>query len=283
MELGTNTTFNLYEHLVLSPANQNEGVKYVPYGSEDIATIDENGIVTCKGVGTVTFVILAKSNTANDFKNAGAKKAYFAVNVTDPHDLDRTGWRVSDTSHDLPGAPTKNSNTALFDDKFDPNVFKDVIGSNFGMATPTKKSAPPSPIIDATQDKEIWFVVDMQQERSVNYVRIMHISCRNTDRVTRLKKFAEILGSNDGTNFTSIATDVAIPDLENATGIDPNDGGSRNLDKARTCSNVKFAKSNYRYLKFVIDDSQAADANKNNGVGGGTTVQIAELYLGLDE
>ncbi|MDE6865207.1 MAG: Ig-like domain-containing protein, partial [Alistipes sp.] len=29
--LGTNTTFNLYEHLVLSPANQNEGVKSVYY------------------------------------------------------------------------------------------------------------------------------------------------------------------------------------------------------------------------------------------------------------
>ena len=65
-------------------------MKYVAYGPEEVATIDENGIVTCKGVGTVTFVILAKSNETNDFKNAGDKKAYFAVNITDPHDLDRT-------------------------------------------------------------------------------------------------------------------------------------------------------------------------------------------------
>ncbi|MCM1301440.1 MAG: Ig-like domain-containing protein [Alistipes senegalensis] len=279
VELGTNTTFNLYEHLVLTPANQNEGVKYVAYGSEDIATIDENGIVTCKGVGTVTFVILPKSNTANDFKNAGAKKAYFAVNITDPHDFDRTGWTVSARSHNLPGAPVGNSDTALFDDTFDPNVFKDVKGSNFGMATPGKKSTGSNPV-DATSDNESWFVVDMQQEQSVNYVRIMHTSCRNTDRVTRLKAFAEILGSNDGTTFTSIATDVVIPDLEHATGIDPNDGGSRALDKSRTCSNVKFTKSSYRYVKFVVDKSQAT---KTDGVGGGTTFQIAELYLGLDE
>ena len=255
-------------------------MKYVAYGPEEIATIDENGIVTCKGVGTVKFVILAKSNENNDFKTAGAKKAYFAVNITDPHDHDRTGWTVSDSSHDLPGAPKENSNTALFDGRFDPNLFKEVTGSNFGMATPTKKSVSPAPIIDATQAKEIWFVVDMQQERPVNYVRIMHNSCRNTDRVTRLKKFAEILGSNDGQTFTSIAKDAVIPGLEHAAGIDPNDGGSRNIDKHRTCPNIKFPKSSYRYLKFVIDSSQAT---KDNGVGGGTTVQIAELYLGLDE
>lgn len=278
--LGQTNTFDLYSQLQLTPANQTEGVKYVAYGPEEIATIDENGIVTCKGVGTVTFVILAKSNENNDFKNAGDKKAYFAVNITDPHDFDRTGWAVSDSSHALPGAPVKNSNTALFDGTFDPNLFKDVTGSNFGMATPTKKSVNPAPIIDATQAKEIWFVVDMQQERPVNYVRIMHTSCRNTDRVTRLKKFAEILGSNDGQTFTSIAKDAVIPGLEYAAGVDPNDGGSRNLDKYRTCPNVKFAKSSYRYLKFVIDATQAT---KDNGVGGGTTVQIAELYLGLDE
>ena len=278
--LGENTTFDLYAQLQLSPANQTEGVKYVAYGPEEVATIDENGIVTCKGVGTVTFVILAKSNETNDFKNAGDKKAYFAVNITDPHDLDRTGWEVSERSHALPGAPKENSNTALFDDKFDPCVFKDVTGSNFGMATPTKKSVAPAPIIDATQAKEIWFVVDMQQERPVNYVRIMHTSCRNTDRVTRLKKFAEILGSNDGQNFASIAKDAVIPGLDYTMSIDPNSGASLNIDNHRTCPNVKFAKSSYRYLKFVIDATQAT---KDNGVGGGSTVQIAELYLGLDE
>ena len=125
--LGENTTFDLYAQLQLSPANQTEGVKYIAYGPEEIATIDENGIVTCKGVGTVTFVILAKSNPANpgnDFKNAGAKKAYFAVNITDPHDLDRTGWEVSANSGAISG--TAGSKTAAFDNVFDPGVFKDV-------------------------------------------------------------------------------------------------------------------------------------------------------------
>lgn len=216
-------------------------MKYIAYGPEEIATIDENGIVTCKGVGTVTFVILAKSNPANpgnDFKNAGAKKAYFAVNITDPHDLDRTGWEVSANSGAISG--TAGSKTAAFDNVFDPGVFKDVKGSNFGLTKPT------------TTDGEVWFVVDMQKEQTVNYFRLMHQSCRNTDRSCRWKKFSAILGSNDGETFTQIASDVEVPNLDNAPGIDPNDGGSRNIDKYHTCSNVKLPNTvKYRYLKFV--------------------------------
>ncbi len=263
--LGENTTFDLYAQLQLSPANQTEGVKYIAYGPEEIATIDENGIVTCKGVGTVTFVILAKSNPANpgdDFKNAGAKKAYFAVNITDPHDLDRTGWEVSANSGAISG--TAGSKTAAFDNVFDPGVFKEVKGSNFGLTKPT------------TTDGEVWFVVDMQKEQTVNYFRLMHQSCRNTDRSCRWKKFSAILGSNDGETFTQIASDVEVPNLDNAPGIDPNDGGSRNIDKYHTCSNVKLPNTvKYRYLKFV--------GKKDCFTGTAKTCQFSEMYLGLDE
>lgn len=260
--LGENTTFDLHSHLQLTPANQTEGVKYVAYGPEEVATIDENGIVACKGVGTVTFVILAKSNEGNDFKNAGDKKAYFAVNITDPCDLDRTGWEVSANSGAISG--TAGSKTAAFDNVFDPGVFKDVKGSNFGLTKPT------------TDDGEVWFVVDMQQEQSLNYFRLMHQSCRNTDRSCRWKKFSAILGSNDGESFTQIAADVDVPNLDNEPGIDPNDGGSRNIDKFHTCSNVKLPNTvKYRYLKFV--------GKKDCFTGTAKTCQIAELYLGLDE
>lgn len=268
--LGASTTFNLYEHLKLTPENQNEGVRYVMYGTEDIATIDENGIVTCKGVGTVTFVILAKSNDSgnlsNDFKagKSASRMAYFAVNVTDPHDLDRTGWKVSAASGAITG--TAGSDVAPFDDKFDPNVFGTVLGSNF--AIPRANSA-------GTQN---WFVVDMQSEKSVNYVRIMHQSCRNTDRGCRWFKFVEILGSNDGEQFTTIATNVDVTRLEYQNGIDPNDGGSRNLDDYRTSTNMKFPQTvKYRYIKFVGDNTCWLPGSSNG------TCQIAELYFGLDE
>jgi len=266
--LGTNTTFNLYEHLVLTPANQNEGVKYVAYGSEDIATIDENGIVTCKGVGTVTFVILAKSNTANDFKNAGAKKAFFAVNITDPHDLDRTGWKISEKSHGYSG--TGSNDTAAFDDVFDPCFFTTVKGTNFGLSKPAAGT-------------EFYFVVDMQQVQTVNYFRIKHQSCRSTDFAPRWWGFIRIEGSNDGTNFTTVTSDLCTtPDEfkgrypKNGL-VDPNDGdktANREHAKYRDTPNISFPKCSYRYLKFVAN---------NTSVGTGKSAQIAEFYLGLDE
>ena len=58
--------------------------------------------------------------------------------------------------------------------------------------------------------------------------------------------------------------------------LDPNDGGTRNIDDYRTTSNVKFPSTvNYRYLRFV---GKATNLTGSNG-----TCQIAELYLGLDE
>ncbi len=265
--LGQGTTFDLAAQLQLSPVDQNEGVKYVVYGSEDIATIDENGLVTCKGVGTVTFVILAKSNENNDFKNAGAKKAYFALNITDANDLDRTDWRVSATSGAING--TGGSDVALFDGLFDPSFFATANGTNFGLNRPGKGGA----------GSEIWFVVDMQQQQQVNYVRYKHQSCRNTDRGCRWKGFSQILGSNTGADddWTLIAEDVNAPDwaLAYKTGIDPNDGGSRNLDDYRDTPNLSFPTANYRYLKFV--------GTASDFTGSTTTCQIAELYLGYEE
>ena len=265
--LGQGTTFDLAAQLQLSPVDQNEGVKYVVYGSENIATIDENGLVTCKGVGTVTFVILAKSNENNDFKNAGAKKAYFALNITDANDLDRTDWRVSATSGPING--TGGSDVALFDGLFDPSFFATPNGTNFGLNRPGKGGA----------GSEIWFVVDMQQQRQVNYVRYKHQSCRNTDRGCRWRGFSQILGSNTGADddWTLIAEDVNAPDwaLAYKTGIDPNDGGSRNLDDYRDTPNLSFPTANYRYLKFV--------GTASDFTGSTTTCQIAELYLGYEE
>lgn len=269
--LGQTNTFDLYAQLNLTPADQNEGVKYVSYGSEDIATIDEDGKVTCKGVGTVTFVILAKGNTNNDFKNAGAKKAYFAVNITDPKDLDRTGWEISKASGKIKGTGNSPA-TNPFDSTFDPGVFGAPIGTTFSMTRPGKTDNGETVAANA----QIWFVVDMQAEKSVNYFRIMHQSIRNTDRGCRWKKFVEILGSNDGVNFTQIVTNIDVPNLDYAMAIDPNDGGTRNLDNYQTCSNIKLpGMVKYRYLKFVGDQSCFSLTTNS--------CQIAELYLGLDE
>ena len=53
----------------------------------------------------------------------------------------------------------------------------------------------------------------MKQSQSVNYFRIRH---RNTNGVfIRWYGFDQILGSNDGENFTLIASNIVIPDATN--------------------------------------------------------------------
>ena len=78
----------------------------------------------------------------------------------------------------------------------------------------------------------------------------------------------------------AIKNDIVIysahTNLDNAPGIDPNDGGSRNIDKYHTCSNVKLPNTvKYRYLKFV--------GKKDCFTGTAKTCQFSEMYLGLDE
>lgn len=265
------TQFDLYAQLAFTPADQNEGVRYIAY-NEEIATVDAEGIVTCKAVGTATFVVFAADN--ENYKDTD-RKVIFSLNITDPHDCDRTGWSVSAASGPIRG--TGGSETAPFDDAFCPNFYGTDTGTNFGLTRPGKTNKNPAESVPA--DARIWFVVDMQQPRAVNYFRIKHLSCRNSDRGTRWWKFVEILGSDTGEegSWVSVATDVAVPEeaKANSQQIDPNDGGSRNLDHYRDTPNVKFPKANYRYLKFVAD--------KNCFTGTTTTVQFGEFYLGLDE
>lgn len=58
-------------------------------------------------------------------------------------------------------------------------------------------------------NENIWFVVDMQQARSVNYFRIKHTSRRNGDLVVRWRYFVDILGSNTPDDGDKPNRDVA--------------------------------------------------------------------------
>ena len=257
-------TYDLYSRLVITPKNQNEGVAYQIVNKDgEFIDIDENGLITCKKVGTATVVVTAKNH--KNLAQGNTKKVIFTLNITDSNDLDRTGWSMS-ASGTIKG--TGGSATAALDEVFGTSSF------------PTAKD--PIPATDETifgldrPGDTIWFVVDMQQPRSVNYFRIMHQGVRNADRGCRWNGFTLIEGSNDNSEWTPIAENVKLPDMSYASQLDPNDGGTRNIDDYRTTSNVKFPSTvNYRYLRFV---GKAA-----NFTGGNSTCQIAELYLGLDE
>ncbi len=262
-------TYDLYSRLVITPKNQNEGVAYQIVNKDgEFIDIDENGQITCKKVGTATVVVTAKNHKS--LTQGNPKKVIFTLNITDSNDLDRTGWSMS-ASGAIKG--TGGSATAALDEVFGTSSFPTSSASIpasdatiFGLDRPGKNGAGDT----------IWFVVDMQQQRSVNYFRIMHQGIRNADRGCRWNGFTSIEGSNDNSEWTPIAENVKLPDMSYESQLDPNDGGTRNIDDYRTTSNVKFPSTvNYRYLRFV---GKAADFT-----GGNSTCQIAELYLGLDE
>lgn len=262
-------TYDLYSRLVITPTNQNEGVAYQIVNKDgEFIDIDENGLITCKKVGTATVVVTAKNHKS--LAQGNAKKVIFTLNITDSNDLDRIGWSMSASG---PIKGTGGSATAALDEVFGTSSFPTASASIpasdetiFGLDRPGKNGAGDT----------IWFVVDMQQPRSVNYFRIMHQGVRNADRGCRWNGFTLIEGSNDNSEWTPIAENVKLPDMSYKSQLDPNDGGTRNIDDYRTTSNVKFPSTvNYRYLRFV---GKAANFTGSNG-----TCQIAELYLGLDE
>ena len=242
VELGEpEAELDLQTLLTILPAEHTEGIVFTS-SDPSVATVSENGKVTCLKAGETTVTAAAK--------NHPDVKAELTLTVCG--DYDRTGWTMSATSHNLPTTPTKNSVTAAFDN--------DANGtSNFGQTRPGKNSGGVN--LGTQSDIQIWFVVDLQSAHKINYFRIRHISTRQADYGTRWHKFVEILGSDTGEegSWTSIATDVDF------------DSQSTVLANQET-DNIRIPLSNYRYLKFVSD--------KNCFDTTGNTAQINELFIG---
>ncbi|OJV31942.1 MAG: hypothetical protein BGO29_00430 [Bacteroidales bacterium 36-12] len=104
------------------------------------------------------------------------------------------------------------------------------------------------------------FIIDMKEPKNVNYFRIRH---KNNTIGLRWRKFSQILGSNDGENFTIIDTDVAVTGYSVAASI--------------MTPNIFFPEATYRYLKFYANSTDCWDTANNN------SVQMSEIYLGKAE
>lgn len=137
------------------------------------------------------------------------------------------------------------------------------------------------------ENKGIYFVIDMQKSQPVNYFRTVHISNNADDRGVAVTKVSHIYGSNEDplttTSWTEIATDIT--DFYTRTG-----SGTTEDPYIVPLESQKAYFSNtdsYRYIKFVFDKQDhcygfysTPDATTADRPG--TTIQIAELYLGYD-
>jgi hypothetical protein len=247
LELKQGTTFNLFSQVQLIPLDANDGLNYA---SSDPAVVAVNGEGMLEGIslGTATITVSAKQNPA--------VKATLTVHVVPfTGDYTRTGWTMT-ASHELMIAtnnPEGNSLAAALDG--------DLL-TNFCLVRPGKTSGTTTKV-SVPSGAAIYFIVDMKTARDVNYFRIRHRDL--TQAFIRCYGFDEVSGSNDGTSFEVVATDVVIPDAAVAS--------------LQESVNIPLPTSNYRYLKFSAQSAKCFNQASHSSQG--NTVQIQELYLGF--
>ena len=247
IDLGLGATYNLFGDVQLVPVSANDELIYTSSDPE-IVTVSESGQLTgiTKGTATVTVASLEQPSV---------KAATTVTVVAFSGDYSRTGWTMT-ASHDLmiaTGNPEGNSLSAAIDGD---------LATNFCLVRPGKTSGTTTKV-SVPSGAAIYFTVDMKTAQEVNYFRIRHRDL--TQAFIRWYAFDEIQGSNDGTNFEVIASNVVIPDAARAS--------------LQESVNILLPRSKYRYLRFYAQKAQCFYQSSHTSQG--NTVQIQELYLGV--
>lgn len=230
---------DLVSNFAVLPSNASN--KAVTYESSNtsIVSVDAQGVVSALKLGTATVTVKSVDNPAatGEF-NITVKEVSFKG------DYPRNSWTMT-ASHNLFVEGT-NSLTSPFDENFD---------TWFALVRPGKTYGG----ISVPSGEAIYFVVDMKVAQPVNYFKIRHRN--DTQLFLRYRIIEEILGSNDGVNFTSVAKDVAVTNYDLEEMMSPK---------------IKFAEANYRYLKFYCKKEACFDSTR------GSSAQFSEFYLGIE-
>jgi hypothetical protein len=244
IEIRVNSTEDLSTKFAVIPGIATN--KAVSYESMDptIVSVDAVGIITGLQAGTATVIVKSVDNpSATGEFNITVKEAPAFIG-----DYPRDNWEMT-ASHTLFVEGT-NSLESPFDE--DTSTW-------FALVRPGKTYGG----VSVPSGDGIYFIVDMKVAQDVDYFRIRH---RNTTQLfIRYHKIQEISGSNDGMAFTSIATNVAIPNVDLADNIES--------------PNIEIPLSKYRYIKFYCKDSDCFYTGSGNQ---GSSAQLSELYLGVD-
>ncbi|MFT3902685.1 MAG: Ig-like domain-containing protein [Niabella sp.] len=247
MDMKLGETYNLFGDVQLTPLDANDGLTYTT-SDPAVVTVNAEGKLEGIALGTATVTVASQHNPS--------VKAAITVNVVPfSGDYPRASWTMT-ASHELmiaTGNPEGNSLSAAIDGD---------LATNFCLVRPGKTSGT-TVKVTVPSGAAIYFTIDMKTAQEVNYFRIRHRDI--TQAFIRFYAFDEIQGSNDGTNFDVIATNVVIPDAGTAA--------------LQETVNIPIPKSNYRYLRFYAQKAQCF--YQSSYTSQGNTVQIQELYLGV--
>ena len=250
-----------------------------------VASIDEDGILTPHKLGKIT--VTAKA-AVSQVDPATIDIGIYKWNITEYERFegDAEGeqaaiedetwyWEVTASQNPLPDVSGRNNSlTAMIDGRQiveryggtnDPTLKN---GTAFCLCCPGRNTGGVNLSGESTTTYESWFTINMKQTKKVNYFRISNISTVQGDVLVRYKGFSEILGSNNGTDFTSIVNNISF---DNAIATD--DGYNRET------ANIEIPTREYQYLKFRMLGTTCYGPL---GTTGGSA-QIEEFYMGYQE
>lgn len=270
---GMTLTLDLNTKVSVSPEDYSEKLVFSS-SSQDVASIDEGGILTIHKTGETTITASAANHplisATHNLRVVPLEKA----------EWDRTSWTMTCSQDPLPNPGGRNNSlTAMFDGKpivnrSGKNDDSQSNGTAFCIDVPGKNSLK-NLTGDAINSHEISFTIDLKQSLPVNWFRISNISGHKDDVAVRFKGFTEISGSNDGKTFEIIEQNLDFTNKQNVKVDDTPTYTTYN----RETENIHIKFSQYRYLKFMM---RGLSCYGPLGKTGGTA-QIEEFYLGYDK
>lgn len=243
VELQEGTTVDIADRITVLPADAANKVVTFSSADPNIATVNQGGVIAAVSQGTTTITISSVqvpeiTNTIN-------------VTVTEADhigDYDRAGWTVSTSQDPLPNIPEGNQvGNAIDGDENSRLALVRPSKSSFGVSVPSKENGG-----------FISLTIDMQKQQKVNYFRIRHVPGLNQLRFYMIET---ISGSNDGENWTTIATDVEVTDAPDGSIVES--------------PNIAIPSSNYRYIRFWCQKNECWKSMSQ-----GATAQLTEINLG---
>lgn len=268
---GMTVTIDLKTKISVAPEDYSEKVVFTS-SAEDVASVDENGVLTIKQQGEADI-------TAAAAKHPEIKAVrHLKVSLLEEAEWDRSAWTMTCTQDPLPNTGGRNNSlTAMLDGKpivsrTGKNDDAQTNGTAFCIDVPGRNSLSYLKTDEEKNSHEISFTIDMKEELPVNYLRISNISDNKSDVLVRYRGFTEISGSNDGENFTVIMQNLDFADKQ---AIKTSETPTYNRETEKI--GIKF--SQYRYLKFMM---RGLSCYGPQGKTGGTA-QIEEFYLGYSK
>ena len=266
---------DLAQFITTTPAEHTDELTYSS-SDEKVAAVSADGQLTIVAAGTATITVAAKSDPEVNATISVTVNQYTGdyprfegdENEDEVAAIEGENWYWTMTfSDELLTAEKQslikgrnNSLTAMLDGR--------TIVARSGASDDAELSNGTAFCVTAkgtAADHVAYFTIDMGKQQKVNYFRISNISTFKDDVRVRFKKFTEISGSNDGTNFTPIETEFDFSSIQKVL-------------ENRETGNLKITESDYRYLRFSFKGTECFGPDIV-----GSTAQIEEFYLGYED